>query len=265
MFTPFAKLQRLLCYISLMLLTAEGMEAAIFLSPHEFVVGGEIYHLKRSRDGGSSLSGELIGVHALYERWRKKSFLFFLEGSYSKGSLFGKTREGDSLKSHVSESDLDIALGYVFALKKAWCFSFGPFVGGGRFEEVNRFISPSPLTYCMFSHYYYGMGGLKAYYEASENFRIGFVIKIKHPIDPLCDISNDPDFDSFTLLVGDKTFGDVEVPIALVKSWPSCHLFLSCTPFYEFRKLGGMANYPFDFIKTTYHAWGTRLEFGARF
>ena len=84
-----------------------GSEVTIFEGPYRLSVGPEVYHLLRTKEGGSHQEGVLGGVQACVERWRPNGVYWGLEGyCANRVELHGHTASGREIVSRLTEKRL---------------------------------------------------------------------------------------------------------------------------------------------------------------
>lgn len=218
-------------------------------------LGPEYTHIKRARKGGTKQDGPLYGVRVGYDRLKRYGWYVGLEGNYSNGKIKGKTGSDAKIHSRFTDMWAEARGGYTFQRKHGYQFAFTPFVGAGYATEKNNFITPSPLHIHFKTKYPYILGGFLASANFRENWNMGLMFRIYFPIDPRCDVTNDPNHDSVTQNIGERLQYRVNLPITYKFS---CYERGSFTlePFYEFRHYGTHVNFPFDYFKTELQLWG---------
>jgi hypothetical protein len=219
--------------------------------------GPEVYHVNRKREGGTRQSGWLSGGRILIDNRRRYCIYCAFEGAYARGSLHGHTGSDVSIKSHLTNATVEGRLGYTFYIKPAWRTLITPFIGIGYLWEGNNFFKPSDFKLHFLTKYSYFTGGLITSFEPTECLTIGLNIKLRYMWDPRCHISNDPEFSSTSLRIGnDQLQYRFELPITydVTDCWS-----VVAVPFYERRYYGKQADYPFDYMRTIMIDAGTTL------
>lgn len=225
---------------------------------HTLYVGPEVYHVERTREGGSRQSGTLVGGRMGYDYLRRYNVYFGWEGFYAGSStLNGRSAAGNKIKSEFTDMGIEGRIGYTFEQKYGMQFSFTPFVGYGYGMEKNHFIHPSPLRIHFKIRYSYVPIGflskvsLSPYLDAGINFKVKYIVNAKNKV------THDPEFGSTTMLVKNETHYRVDIPFTYY-NW--CHWNVCVDPFYEYRIYGGQPNYPFDFLETKLNIYGVTLK-----
>lgn len=240
----------------------EGYEA---LPLYKGSIGPEIYHVRRTREGGTSQKGTLAGVRGSLERIGRYKWYLGVEGLYARGTIRGHSGTDLKLKSKLTDAQIEGRAGYTFQ-GKCWLRpAFTPFIGYGYLEEENDFKSPSPLLVKFRNEAQYVSFGFLSTLTLSEDFTIGFNLKAKSLVDPVCHIKTDPVFGHLKMQFKDEILYRFELPI-YYDFYRCCQVFeLGLVPFYERRHYGGRENYPFDFLDTKLNIWGFNLQFTCRF
>lgn len=230
--------------------------------PHKMYVGPEIYHVHRTREGGSKQKGWIYGVKAGYDHIKRYKFYWGGDLLWGQGPLHGKSVL-TKLKSTFTDAAAEGRLGYTFQNKCFRHISFTPFVGYGYFQETNRFHRNAPLNIKFKNRFQYVAAGFFSSVELNPNMSVGLNFKAKFPYETKCSVS-DPEFGSTTLSVKDKTHYRIELPIAY---WLcKCnHVFeFDLIPFFEYRQYGRRENFPFDFLDTKLRIYGVSFQIAYR-
>lgn len=223
---------------------------------HHFYIGPEVYHMKRTREGGSKQRGTLVGVRLGYERLYRCKIYWAADFLYGYGELRGKSGDENKLKSRFTDLDIEGRLGYTFEQKEGWRCSFTPYSGYGYANEKNNFVSPSPLHVHFCLHYQYVPIGFLSSMQLCPQWTLGLNGKVKILLEAKNKVSNDPEFGESSMMVRNKLHYRVEIPLTY-----SCGQFSgSLIPFYEFRRYGGHPNFPFDFQETKARIYGATLK-----
>lgn len=250
---------------SLMAFDECGNECLNFLPLYKASIGPEIYHIKRTREGGASQSGTAVGVRGSFERIGRYKWYAGVEGLYGCGTIKGHSANGNRLKSRLTDRMIEGRVGYTFQSKCGWLPSFTPFVGYGYSEELNHYKSPSPLLVNFKNRASYFSFGFLSSVMITQSLTVGFNLKARSLVDPECLVKNDPVFDQLKMHINDEVQYRFELPFYY--DFYSCdQVFeLGLVPFYEFRHYGGRENYPFDFLDTKLKVYGLNLQFTYRF
>lgn len=234
---------------------------------HRAVLGPEVYHMTRIRDGSTRQKGTLYGISLLYERIRHCGIYWGVEGNYARGDLRGHSAGGSSLKSHKRDADIEgmLGLNYQLSFWEDRCLSITPIFGAGYFNGKNVFVAPSPLelTYTTkFSYYLYG-GIITFHWD--ENISAGVRFKIKTMIEGKCYVSDDPEVEDFSMVIENERQYDVEIPLQLTHRWQGIHCHWLVAPFYRYRHYGDRENFPYDFYDTKFIMYGAKALLEVRF
>lgn len=226
-------------------------------SPHQFYAGPEIYHVKRLRSGGTRQGGMLYGARIGYDYLKRYKIYVGGDVLAATGTLRGVNGNRDTLKSRFTDFDIEGRVGYTLAQKCSPCPSITPFIGYGYAEELNKFISPSPLQVHFKTFYQYVSYGFLAKTHVSERWDMGVNFKAKYLVDARNRVTHDSEYDSFTMRVGPETHYRVELPISYEFK---DRFFVQFVPFFEYRHYGKQANYPFDFFETRFRIYGAAIR-----
>ncbi len=228
---------------------------------HILTIAPEIYHLKRTRQGGTKQNGTIVGLRASYDHIKRYKIYWGIQAFYGTGIVRGHTGTKSKIRSRWTDEQIEGNLGYTFQYKFFPNYSFTPFGGYGYFKETNNFNPPSPLPLTYVTHFPYISYGFLSKFMLNSNFSIGANLRIKTLWDTRSIVKNDPDFDGKRkLLVGDSWQYRIEVPIVYCQKFLCNSIEFGAMPFYEKRCFGGRENYPFDFFKTTLKLIGIDLQ-----
>jgi hypothetical protein len=224
-------------------------------SANQVYIGPEVYHLNRNAAGKQH--GWIYGARAGYDHIKRFKFYWGAEEWYGTGILHGKSGKGDTIKSRFKDFYIEGRLGYTFQQKCGYRLSITPFFGGGYAVEKNNFVHPSPVPAHIRLYYQYACGGFLSQASLTPRLDVGVNFKVKYTFDGRIDVTHDPDFDPFHMLFKDRNQYKVEVPLTYhFTKWLFCF-----EPFYETRKYGEHANFPFDFFETKLRIYGATLKF----
>jgi len=227
---------------------------------NKFSVGPEIYHLQRTREGGTQQAGWIYGVRASYDRIKRYRLYFGLDGLYAKGTLHGHNSTDDKLKSTFTDEHIEARFGYTFQAKCDYQPAITPFVGYGYLRDTNKFHDPSPLTLKFVTSYRYVAYGFLSSIAPMEDLNIGLNFKGWSMIHARTKVQDDPDEDDVTMLMGERFNYRIELPILYRYCACNEHLEVGLVPFYEFRHYGKRENFPFDYFDTKFRLWGFNLQ-----
>lgn len=227
---------------------------------HFISIGPEYNYIKRTREGGVRQSGNTIGLRANYDYISRYCFYVGAQAYYGTGTLNGNSGYDTKIKSKWVDQLVEGYLGYTFQGKESPNFSFTPYAGFGYICEANKFGSPSPLHLKFTTKFRYFAYGFISSAMVLPYLKIGLNGRFRSPYDPKCKVSNDPDFENITQIVGEHLQYRIELPITYLANLICGHCQISVTPFYEERKYEGRRNYPFDFFKTSYRMYGFNLQ-----
>lgn len=227
------------------------------LKGHRLLIGPEAYYVDRHREGGTKQHGWLGGGRLLYDHLRRYTFYWAAEGAIAQGELNGSSANGARLKSDMRDRSIEARFGYTFQFKHGHKFAFTPFVGAGYLIEENDFKHPTALHLHFKISYRYLTAGFISSFYVCDQLKMGLNLKVRHMLDPRCETSHDPEFQSSSIKIGnDDLQYRIELPITYIcqtLSWVA-------TPFYESRLYGGWASFPFDFKKTRLNYYGITLQ-----
>lgn len=226
----------------------------------QIYAGPEIYHVHRTRKGGTYQDGTVYGIKAGYERIKRYKVYFGFDALYASGILEGKSGSGNALKSHFSDTYVEGRLGYTFKSKCQFKPSFTPYGGVGYFIEENNFTHPKSTPVHFKTNYIYVALGFLSEIAIKEDFTLGFNFKVKYPYDAKCRVSHDPHFDDTTQMINEEIQYRIEVPLTYQVKRFSENSYISLVPFYELREYGYHPNYPHDFIKTKLNIYGAFIK-----
>ncbi len=247
----------LVCWVGLLSFASlNGNEITIFEGPYRISVGPTVYHLQRTKEGGSNQQGVLGGVQACVERWRPKGVYWGLEGTYATGRLHGHTASGRTIDSRLTEKEVEGRLGYNIAANFNR-FQLVPFICGGKYECENKFVAPSPMTTTFNDHFDFIGYGFYLVCNLVDRFYYGFTFKAHYATNGWDELTHDPGVEDSKSRIKSEWQYDVEFPF----QYGSTHQgwAMQLIPFYRFRHFGGMESYPFDFIETKFTIYGARL------
>lgn len=236
-----------------------------FPLPQRISIGPEIYHVRRTREGGTKQSGTLYGVRATYDRIKRYKIYWGGDFLWAKGTLKGKSGIGDRLKSTFTDEQIEGRLGYTFQQKSCYQPSLTPFIGYGYFRETNKYHHPSPMRLKFQNRFQYFTFGFFSSLAINPCLNVGFNFRAKAMIHARCRVSNDPEIDNFTMQIGERMIYRYELPILYRNFCIGENFELGVVPFYETRHYAGKDNFPFNFLDTKLRLYGVNLQFAFRF
>ena len=230
---------------------------SLSLKGHRFLIGPEVYHVHRNREGGSKQNGWLGGGRFTYDYLRRHTFYWAIEGAIARGPLHGKSKLSKQ-ESHMRDRSIEGRFGYTFRIKNACKLMLTPFVGGGYLIEDNDFQHPSPLHLHFKTSYSYVTAGFLSRINLGCDWKVGLTVKLRYMFDPTCKITHDPDFKDMTLKIAND---DLQFRLELPVTYSYCHgVSFVATPFYENRIYGRQIGYPFDYLQTRIFNYGVTLQ-----
>lgn len=105
------------------------------LFPDKIYIGPEIYHVHRSRKGGTKQHGFVYGVRAGYDHIKRSRLYWGGDILWAQGILRGKAAPSD-LKSTFRDENYEGRFGYTLQTKTGHHYSFTPYIGYGYFREA---------------------------------------------------------------------------------------------------------------------------------
>jgi hypothetical protein len=227
---------------------------------NQIFIGPEIYHVKRTKEGGAQQQGELYGVRFGYERIKRYKIYWGMDALYATGTLNGRRQE-ERLRSTLTDINLEERIGYTFQAKCGFQPSLTPFFGLGYFWENNDYKHPTALHLHFHNRFSYIPVGFLSSIRLNVNLSIGFNFKARIILEGKNETSNDPNFDHFTQHYEEEIQYRFELPLTYELEWCKNELGISLVPFYEYRNYGHRANFPFDFLETKFKLYGATLKF----
>lgn len=229
---------------------------------HQISIGPEIYHVQRKQEGDVEQTGNLYGGRITYERLKRYSFYWGIDGLYATGQLIGK-RGRERAHSCLTDANIEGRLGYTLQASCWGVPTFTPFVGAGFFQENNHYSKPFRVYFC--NRFSYVSVGFLASIFVIPQFSIGINFKTRIIFDGKQKVTHDPEFEGMTLHYEEKLQYRAELPLIYYFCWDKYPLALRLEPFYEYRQYGHRANFPFDFFETTFKLYGATLQLMALF
>ncbi len=226
---------------------------------------GDLYRMRRWREGGTYQSGMMTGAHLCFERFQGNSWYAAIEAFFANGDLEGRSASGRLLKSEIHDRIYESRLGFTFQTPIDGCPYFTLFGGYGYFYEKNAFKSPSPIPFTFTDTFNYIVAGFLSGVNFTPLLSMGVNFKVRFMIDGRSQVSNDPLFDEISLMMNNESHYRLEIPFTTVLSNCCGRFFASFAPFYEFRHFGGREGFPFDFIDTKFSLIGAQLALSFQF
>lgn len=227
------------------------------IAPNRVYLGPELYHVKRTREGGTSQHGTVFGGRLNYDYIKRYNFYVGADAFYSTGTLNGTSASDAKLRSHFHDEYFEGRAGYTLQQKCGRHFSLTPFVGGGYAAEKNDFVDPSPLPIHFKISYSFVCAGFLSEAFITPKFLIGLNFKTRYLIDPKNKVSNDPDNDPVTMNITQHFQYRIDLPLTYNMSE---HCLLCLVPFWEYRHYGHHFNFPFDFLDTKLKIYGVTFK-----
>ena len=235
------------------------------ICPYSIYVGAESFHFKRIREGGTQQSGVINGTRLGLDRIKPCGWYLGADYLYASGEIKGEARSGIPLKSELTDQIFEARVGFTLqqnVLEKPF---ITPFVGWGRFREVNDFIPPSPLI-CKFTDTFnYVVVGFLSGVNITALISMGIHFKVKFMLDGESKVSDDPMYEDVTLIMEKETFYRLDIPFSYNPCNAIFGIDMQFVPFYEFRHFGGREGFPFNFKDTKFYLYGARLALLYRF
>lgn len=234
--------------------------APVCFNGHIFSIGPELYHINRTRQGGTRQHGNAIGVRATYDHIKRYRLYWGGQAFYGSGILRGHTGSKDDIHSRLTDEQIEGSLGYTLGTKNFPYFLFTPFAGYGYFKERNKFNPPSPLSVTFSTDFQYIPFGFLSSAMVNSWLRVGLNARFRWLWDAHCKVTHDPEFGRLKLLVEDRIHYRIELPFVYCRPLFCQLLEVAIVPFYERRTYGGRENYPFDFFETKLRIYGINFQ-----
>lgn len=222
-------------------------------------IGPEIYYMERTKEGGAKQTGVLYGARIGYDRIQRCKLYWGADALWAQGILNGK-KEDFRLRSQFTDANIEARFGYTFQCKSWRCASFTPFVGFGYFMEKNDYKHPTPLQVHFDNRFSYAPVGFLSEIFITPTFTLGLNFKVRVIMEGWQTVTHDPEHGRMTQHYDEKLQYRVELPLTYFFNWGCAALATSLDPFYEYRKYGHRANFPFDFFETQYQLYGATLK-----
>ncbi len=236
-----------------------SIEWNILTGPRTVSLGPEVYSMHRNRANGSKQHGWLWGVHAIFERERENALYWGVEGRWAEGDLDGHLANAMKLHSRLSEGDIEGRVGFFGSFTYGYPIAIIPFVGGGYYWGTNDFHHPSPMRVKFHDRYSFWSVGFLTKITLTPCLQTGLRFFARRMGHGYTHVSDDPEFSSVNIEMNNKWHFLIDIPI--IYSFTLCEktFGININPFFEYRRLGGRENFPFDFIDTQFQNWGVRL------
>jgi hypothetical protein len=226
---------------------------------HQIFAGPEIYFVKRTKEGGVEQDGVAYGIRTGYERIKRYKLYVGIDLLYAKGTLKGKLLDAH-LKSDFTDINFEERLGYTFEGKCGYRPSLTPYIGYGRIWENNDYVHPSPARFHFHNDFTYVPVGFLSRFFACPSLSIGLNFKARFILDGKNKVSNDSQFESTIQSYDEKIQYRFELPFCYQTCLIGHEIGIDLVPFYEYRRYGKRANFPFDFLDTKFIYYGGTLK-----
>lgn len=247
----------------ILLLSSLNLAAKERQLANQAYIGPESYWLERTRKGAlgrTKQSGSLSGLRVGYDRLKRYGWYLGAEALWAQGGLSGKSAAGNRQISTLTDQSIEGRFGYTFQAKSCGFFSFTPFGGIGYFSEANNFRPPSPIPIHIKNTFSYIPFGFLSHIYFNDYLGMGIKFTTRYLYKHKVKTSHDPNLGKLSMRYSEKLQYRVEVPFTCDAGVWSCPLQISAGPFFEYRSYGYMANFPYDFLKTEFHLYGTNLK-----
>jgi len=229
------------------------------------MVGPEVYHIQRVREGGTGQNGSLTGVKISIERIMRHGAYFGIDYLYAEGGLIGSNATGRPLLSELTDEIVEMRCGFTLQQNDCRRSFITPFAGWGHFREVNAFSLPSPIP-CKFTDTFdYVVVGFLSGVNITRLLSIGINFKLRFMQNGTSEVSDDPIFDRVTLQMQEEIHARLDIPLLLFPRYPRRSLGCLFSPFFEYRHFGGREGFPFNFRYTKFYLHGARFALIYRF
>lgn len=249
----------ILVFFILFTAAAECLNLETIKRQHRLFIGPEVYYSKRTKEGGAHQDGWLYGGHGTFERRKHGGLYYAIDGYYATGDMKGKTAAGKTLKSEITDREIEGRLGYSLCIKSWKKLNIIPYGTYGDFYCTNDFKKPSPLPCTYHEHYQYAGGGLDVSFFPAPCLECGVNAAAKYMLNGKCKIKDDPDYDDLNLIIESKLQYEIDLNFRYFTVWKNKPINALFTPFYRYRHFGGRMNWPFDYIDTKFKNYGARI------
>ncbi len=239
----------------------------LYIGPEIYQVHREKFHREKEEGGAQdrllygSQEGLLYGFRMGYDRIKRYHYYLGADFLYATGELKGYDLLNNTIKSTMTDINLEGRAGYTIEMKCWWQPSLTPFVGGGYFWESNDFQHPSPKKIHFQNKFNYVTGGFLSRLRFLQDWTIGVNFKLRYLISGKIKVTNDPNEEDHNQTYQEKLQYRVELPITNYRTFHCYECALSVVPFYEYRPYGRRENFPQNFFKTTYNIYGATFKF----
>ena len=227
---------------------------------NQIALGPEVYWVKRLKDGGTKQTGPLAGVRLTYDRLKRYGWYLGADALYARGTLKGRSGADERIRSKLTDEYVEGRFGYTFQEKTGCNFLFTPFFGIGYFRETNNFCHPSHIPVHFQNSFSYVPFGFISHLYLSDRFGMGVKFTTRYLFKQHNKVTNDPDHSNMTLQYNAHFQYRLEIPMTYDCCFCNRQWRISLAPFFEYRRYGKMANFPFDFLDTKFRIYGANLQ-----
>lgn len=224
-------------------------------------IGPEGYWVKRTKAGGTKQTGVLWGARATFERIKRYGWYVGADILWATGTLNGRSgADNHKIRSTLTDTNFEARFGYTLQRKSDCGFLFTPYFGVGYFRETNNFSHPTPIPVHFRNTFSYLPLGFLSHVYLTPKFGAGFNFKVRYLYQHNNKVTRDPEHKSLNIHYQEHLQYRAELPLTYDTCICNRLWRISCVPFYEYRKYGSLANYPFDFIETKFQLYGAYLQ-----
>lgn len=206
----------------------------------------------------SKMNGSIWGVHAEYDRIRRCSLYWGVEGQWAQGKITGTTLTHSPLRATDTDWYAEGRLGWTFAPAVYARPVAILYTGIGYFREKIAYRAPTPMQITSEISFTYVPLGLFVQAWLTWGFWIGFRGEVWFPTaDPVNRIHLDPLYGDYKIYASWKADYRLELPMQW--NFSGCY-GLRVTPFYWQIRYGDRFSFPTNFISTKTNIGGVRAE-----
>src|ERR1700722_10169133 len=162
------------------------------LATNYISLGPEIYHMRRTRKGGTEQTGVMKGVRFTYDRIQPCSWYLGADVFISEGPLSGHNARMRPLRSTLKDTIYEGRLGFTLQQPTLRCSFITPFGGYGHFRETNDFQSPSPIPFTFIDTFNYVAAGFLSGVNFTPLLSIGVNFKVEFMLNGKSHVKDDP-------------------------------------------------------------------------